>query len=147
MSDACKHIQEVSAYYDGELPLEGRARLEAHLNRCPACALELERLRSISRLLAEHGSPQMPAAALDRLHAGLPGIRDRAVLRMARMLTAAAAAILVVCGGWLWSGAGTTSAEAPAAWERVAMMLQVDSEPQQIAQWISEDLLQEQSND
>jgi len=149
MSDICKHTREISAYHDGELPLEERARLDAHISRCPACALELERLRSISRLLMEHGSPEMPAIALNRLHAGLPGTRDSAIPRMARMLTAAAAAVLVVCGAWLWSGAGANGSDEFPSWERVAVTLQVDpaNEPQQIAQWISENLLLEQDND
>jgi len=150
MPDTCKHTREISAYHDGELPLDERARLHAHVGRCPACALELQRLQAISRLLMEGGSTQMPADALSRLHGNLPGTRDRAIIRMARMLTAAAAAVLVVCGAWLWSGAGANGSEEYPSWERAAAIVlggEAANEPQQIAQWISEDLLLEQDND
>ncbi len=44
------HVEdELIAYLDGELDAADRARVEAHLARCPACAAALEELRVLSR--------------------------------------------------------------------------------------------------
>ena len=44
------HVEdELIAYLDGELDAKERARVEAHLARCPACAAALEELRVLSR--------------------------------------------------------------------------------------------------
>jgi len=40
---------ELVAYLDGELDTADRARVEAHLAHCPACAAALEELRALSR--------------------------------------------------------------------------------------------------
>ncbi|MFN2109753.1 MAG: anti-sigma factor family protein, partial [Anaerolineae bacterium] len=45
-----RHIEdELVAYLDRELDAVERARVEAHLARCPACAAALEELRVLSR--------------------------------------------------------------------------------------------------
>jgi hypothetical protein len=43
------HVEaELVAYLDGELNATDRARVEAHLARCPACAVALEELRALA---------------------------------------------------------------------------------------------------
>ena len=152
MLHVCKHTRQVSAYYDGELPPEERSLLEAHIAQCTTCSRELAQLRSLSRILAGAKMPDLPAAALERLYGGAVAAREHTVLRMAKMLTAAAAAIIVVCAGWLWDGSGEPETQplAVSPWERAAVTLRDDTssgEPQQIAQWIVEGLSLENGHD
>lgn len=64
--------QYLSAYYDGELHGETRARVQAHLMECEACTAELESFASLSALLQEapgimpEASPQGTAVQVDR---------------------------------------------------------------------------------
>jgi anti-sigma factor RsiW len=121
---SCKNIPKISAYYDGELsPGEARA-LAQHIRQCPPCWRELQRLRALSNWLSSVPVPEIPAAALDRLRHSVQPRRDRAVLRMAKALTAAAAAVLIVCSVLLWQGLDARAApvQTPAEWERAAVM-------------------------
>lgn len=150
--DTCDRTRQVSAYHDGELPLEERRALEAHLAHCPVCIEELQQLRGISRFLAGARVPDAPAELLQRLH-DTPRVRERVVIRMAEVLMAAAAVILVVCAAWTFAGFGLgaprTTVAAP--WEETALTLgdTSTSEPQEVAQaqWIVEDLSSEKGHD
>ena len=149
--DTCERTRQVSAYHDGELPLEERRALEAHLSHCPVCAEELQQLRGISRFLAGARLPDAPAELLQRLH-DAPRVRERVVTRMAEVLMAAAAVVLVVCAGWIFAtlseGGATTAASD--SWEVTAITLNADttsSETQDVAQWIVDDLSSENGHD
>ena len=48
----CERAQRLSAYHDGEVSEAERVSLEAHLQGCPACAAERNRLRRLSDLLS-----------------------------------------------------------------------------------------------
>lgn len=151
--DSCEQTRQVNAYHDGELSPEDARPFEAHLAQCAACARELERLRGVSRFLAGARMPGVPAEVIERLHENLAVVRERVVVRMAEMLTAAAALVLITCAAWVWHGLGETESQAAAAvsaWERVAVTLRVEtsvSEPQQVAQWIVQDLSRENGHD
>ena len=122
--DSCENIQRIGAYHDGEMSAAEAEALEAHLSHCLACRKELDRLRAMSRWLSSAGGAEVSDAALARLRRSLQPGRDRAGLRMAKALTAAAAAVLIVCSALLWqrSQAAPASAGPPAPWERRAVM-------------------------
>jgi anti-sigma factor RsiW len=86
----------LDAYHDGELDARQRLRFEEHLQACPSCAADLAQLRLLSRLLQQSPLPQIPLAALTRLHDMSAILRQRGTLRIAEWLTAAAAAVLVL---------------------------------------------------
>jgi anti-sigma factor RsiW len=55
-------IESLSAYHDGELSSARRQQVEKHLQDCPACRTELEKLASLSALLQAEPLPaQTPA--------------------------------------------------------------------------------------
>jgi len=120
----CHNIRRINAYHDGELaPTEAR-QVQQHLLQCPACRQELERLRALSHWLTAAPTPEVAPAAMDRLRHSVGPRRDRLVLRTAGVLTAVAAAVLIVCSALLWQArqAGPDVAGVPAEWETAAVM-------------------------
>jgi len=141
----CNHIKDVGPYHDGELSPEARRRVEAHLERCEICAAELEQLRGISRLIGNAVVPTLSGAARRRLYAPANRMPQRSMLKFARQLTAAAAAVLIICSGVAGIGFGTreASAEMPSSWELAAIkpdLESAESETQQFVNWIVVDL-------
>jgi len=63
-SQANNHLTDdlLSAYLDGEVTSRERARAEAHLAECPACAGELRALQATVSLLREMPSAPLPRA-------------------------------------------------------------------------------------
>ncbi len=122
---SCENQRRISAYHDGELPPAEAAELERHLVRCDACAEELRKLCAMSHLLSSAiDVRQVPAEAMDRWRGSLRPGRDRVILRMTEMLSAAAAAVLLVCMTMLWqqwSAAPAGPARQQSAWEAVAV--------------------------
>lgn len=54
MHMSCKEIEEcLSSYLDGEISPEGKARVEQHVARCPACSSLLQEWQSQAMLLQE----------------------------------------------------------------------------------------------
>jgi anti-sigma factor RsiW len=120
----CEDIQPISAYHDGELPPADAQAVARHIAQCPSCRTELERLQAISKWLSAAPQPAIPPAAVDRLRRSVRPRRDRLVLRTTKALTAAAAAVLLVCAGALWRGrqAGAGPIQRRADWETAAVM-------------------------
>jgi anti-sigma factor RsiW len=57
----CRAVREnISRYFDGELPLSESGQLEAHLKQCRACARELAELRGVEALLRTIAVPPPP---------------------------------------------------------------------------------------
>lgn len=139
MIESCPNILEVNRYHDGEVAAERRGAVEGHLAECAACAAELQALRGMSRAFASSGRAEMSGSFLVRMRQTLSLGRERemrSVLRLAEMLTAMAAAILVVAVVGL-KRAGAVEPR-PAAWEQAATTLQVDAprqDPTQLAYW------------
>jgi len=119
---SCENQRKLSAYHDGELSAALAAEMEKHLLQCPSCREELRRLRAMSVLLASAIDEQAPPEATARWKRSVRPARDRAVLRMTGMLSAAAAAILLVCSTMLWQQSGKPTGLPPraATWESVA---------------------------
>jgi hypothetical protein len=82
---------EIEDWVDGRLAAAGRARLDAHLGGCPACALEASDLAAVRAALAADGVLREPAAAT-----AAPGLPPRVPMRpWAAWLAGAAAAVVV----------------------------------------------------
>ena len=151
---SCEHNGKISAYHDGELPMEECRDLEEHIRSCPACAQELEQLGSVSRLFAAAEMPEMPSDVVERLHSRIGSVREVLVLRMAERLMTAAATLLVVCTVWLWQTGkvqdfGTERLE---DWEIAAVSARADapaeaSAEEMLAQWMASDLARENGSD
>ncbi|MHC4198802.1 MAG: anti-sigma factor family protein, partial [Planctomycetota bacterium] len=108
----CDRIREdLGAYLDNELDSARRSELDGHLVSCQACAVELERLRKLSRLVAGVPRATAPAGLAARIVSSAPVSAARAepdvpaareprprVLRLSRWTggLAAVAAVLLV---------------------------------------------------
>ncbi len=56
----CPKEHDLSAYYDGELPLERKAFIEKHLVGCLSCSRKLQQIASQSAILREDKLPPFP---------------------------------------------------------------------------------------
>ncbi|MDR3640387.1 MAG: zf-HC2 domain-containing protein [Humidesulfovibrio sp.] len=93
-----------SALQDKELPKDRQLLLEAHLEYCPACRAEYDRLEAVWEALGELPAPFAPAAfagqVLERLEA------DRHCLNVLRLLPRFAPSVAVL-GAMLLLGLAT----------------------------------------
>ena len=93
-------IEQLSALIDGELSLNAREAVTAHLRECPACAAQQEELVEVAAALAtvqaEHWSTTMTAEAL-RVAAVKP--RERLEPVRSKDWSLAIAAALALVGG------------------------------------------------
>ena len=141
----CEHAQLVSAYHDGELASALRAEFEEHLGQCASCAAELAYLRELSRLLGRLAEPKISSHALHRLHRGADDASEVGIWRMARMVSAVAAAILLVCSVWVWLlSTATAEAGGLSPWERSALQQEefpaAENGGEQLTMWMIEGL-------
>jgi anti-sigma factor RsiW len=144
----CEHSGRLGAYHDGELDAATRSMLEQHLSECVDCAAELARIRHLSRLLGGIARLELSAEALQRLHEAADAASSGPIRRLAAVLTAAAAAILVVCGARLWSlSTRAASGDPMPTWEVSMMQRPAESSggnwEDQIAAWVVQDLSRE----
>lgn len=98
--------ESLGAYMDGELPGEIRATIEAHLARCPVCALDLDVMNSVAELLAEPSAIQVPSQLwdsierrLDRPVQGEPQTKGR-IPMVRRFVLAASILSAIGLGTW-----------------------------------------------
>jgi anti-sigma factor RsiW len=69
MRIACKHVWEhISAYIDGEVDAELRARIDQHLETCEICSAVLDSTRNVVVLVADDRVFELPAGYSKRLH-------------------------------------------------------------------------------
>jgi anti-sigma factor RsiW len=131
----CKYRERLSAFHDGELPEAAARELERHVAECAACAAELAEMRELSRSFADLGREDMTPSGLARAHQAADAAADdlaSPVLRVAALLTAVAASVLLIGSAWL-SEVPTGGPRPPQLlavmpapapeWERVAMTL------------------------
>jgi anti-sigma factor RsiW len=143
---SCNTSAQIQAFYDGELPADAAASVEAHLRECAECAALLADLRSMSNLLATVPLTEMRSGAANRMYGAWRATSDRGVLRIASWLTAAAAVVLA--GTVLtWPGQqNIQTARGPDALETLATVAPAEghedgrSEVVVLAQWIADDL-------
>ena len=88
MSRTCRISRYLTAYVDGELSPRRRAKVEKHLERCRACAAELDSILASDRILKKARPPAVSEArwnTFDReLSAALDGV-DRESRRSNRV--------------------------------------------------------------
>jgi len=143
----CSYSEQVSAYHDGELDAASGAVIERHLDSCPPCADRLAELRGMSRLFAATTLPHLSQIGMHRLHSRLDALIDGGLVRLARVMTGIAAAVLLVGSLWLIRSQPAPVASNPArASSVVAMVLQTEESIQQPAveagpnDWIVQEL-------
>jgi anti-sigma factor RsiW len=140
----CDKITQMHRLHDGEISPAGRPALEAHAASCSECRRLLADLRGITRLISEAPSNPMPHGMIDRVATCVPRSEDRAIMRIASGLTAAAAAILLAVV-LTWPADGTDGSGQPAIWQSLAVTPSVenygsDTEMLVLAQWMADDL-------
>jgi anti-sigma factor RsiW len=146
----CDQTQYLDAYADGELPPDQRVRIEQHLASCGVCARELARLRKLSAIMAAY-RPTLSADALERFHNAIGESWDVGVLRIARRISAVAAAVVLAGSLYLTFFEAEQAAAVP-VWEQAAVSVQPQPDAQlagasaggeqqvQLAEWIVSDL-------
>jgi anti-sigma factor RsiW len=121
----CTISQQLGLYLDGELDARGRATVERHLQECAPCRAELADLSAISRLIAQAPQPRLSQISLHRLHARTDAVMEEGLVRLARIMQAVAASVLIAGSAWLMRAAPVTQTPAqasvatviPAAWD------------------------------
>jgi len=119
----CERTKQIGAYHDDELPAAEAESLARHVEQCSECRTELERLRAISRWLGAAAEAEAPPDVLSRIRQRIRPRRDRIVFRIAASMTAAAAAVLIVCSALLWQRwqAAETTTPFDATWATLAV--------------------------
>ena len=89
--------EDISAFLDGEIDPEGRARVEGHLASCKECVSYIERVRKSAAQFKKHGVEDVPAGLLGRALRGASGNKKvRSWVRRFEWAVALAAVIAVV---------------------------------------------------
>jgi len=151
---ACIYSYKLNAYYDNELSHEEHRKLEQHIRGCPYCSRDLEQLQRLSGLISSVSIPDIPDDMAKRLHQSLDSLREKALLRMASMLSSVALVLLVVSSILVLRIAvkGQVATASDPEWEKTAVTLQFDAPatetPElQFAQWLIADLSKENGNE
>lgn len=94
----CQDVPELlSASLDGELTANEQAKLDAHLNTCPACRALYE---DLAGLRAADWEPEVPPELTERILANLPAQHTGKVIYWKRWGAMAAAIVLVALAAW-----------------------------------------------
>jgi len=119
----CELAADVGAFYDGEMDAARREAFARHLEACGSCREELEKIEGLATFLAE-GKPQgerLSQMAAYRIENNVRGAMrgDVMVVRLGRVLSAAAACIVVVGSIQLARSAAAPAAETLPPWAEV----------------------------
>jgi anti-sigma factor (TIGR02949 family) len=99
-------LEILEAYLDGDLPSAEASRVREHLERCPACAAELELAGRIQRELRSLPELDCPPELVERIHEAGRGevvpFRPREPVLGWRLAAAAALLALAIGGGALF---------------------------------------------
>ncbi|MEI6232777.1 MAG: zf-HC2 domain-containing protein [Planctomycetota bacterium] len=90
----CEWTNKLHAFHDGELAASECERVATHAAGCAVCALELDRLSRTARFLKAASIPAMRPMATLRFRERIAADNTA---RLARWLTAAAAAVILGC--------------------------------------------------
>lgn len=124
----CDQASRLSAYYDGEMDAGDRGRFERHLGQCPECAAQFQRMAQLSELLSPLAQAPMTPLAMARLHRNIDLTIGDPLRRVAKVVAAIAAVILISCSFGLVNLSNAADSGPVAVWESQAMNLQ-SSEP------------------
>ena len=104
-------IEMISAYMDGRLEAEDRARVHEHLRDCAACQTTLADFRALAAAARREEAPPVPSDLVERIGRRInaePAARSVHRWRLvtgARLPLATAAAVLVLSSLWIvWRG-------------------------------------------
>lgn len=100
----CEHNRDLCAWHDGQLGGADRERFAEHLAGCPTCQAELRELQRLSRLVRSGQRMAIPLGLIARVHERVNTLGERSILRIAELLTAAAAIILATGLAFLAEG-------------------------------------------
>ena len=71
---SCEHVwREISAYIDGDIPEELRARMDAHFKTCAHCTAILDGTKNVVKLVADGAEFEVPEGFGRRLFNKLTG--------------------------------------------------------------------------
>lgn len=121
--------ESLGAYLDGELLVEARATIDEHLAGCPACASELEIMRSVTASLSESTAVQVPTQLWGEIERRLDGPVQREstprnrFLGVRRYALAASVLIAVGLGAWAFLSLGGDASVARASTVDFSMLL------------------------
>jgi hypothetical protein len=130
----CQFKSRLSAYHDAELSAAEIEAVNEHLPTCETCLAELATMRDVSSALGSYQAEEISQIELARLHRAIDRVDDRGLLRLAGMLSAVAASVLIICMAWMsqstspndgWSQGSTQKPIAD--WEKLAMGGQIES--------------------
>jgi len=127
---SCQTFREklIDLVYD-ELPADERPAVEQHLAGCPGCRAELEALRFARGALADALADEPPAA----LRLPSVPVRGPRTIRWLPAFAAAAAAVLIAVGVWVFHDSGTVPVFAesgPPVIEKRGVSLTILSRPE-----------------
>jgi len=112
----CQMSEKVNLYHDGELDAAERSLVEQHLQTCADCRAELAQLSAISQSFQSAPAPKLSQFSMHRLHAMADRWMEDDLVRVARVLRAVAACVLVAGSAWL-IGTSPAATNAPIASE------------------------------
>ncbi len=144
--NTCGFGQKVSAYADGELPIEAVREVEEHLKACALCREELEEYRKLHGELLGSKWPEMTQMGLARVkntieREAVMGLRR---IRRVAMGLASMAACLALVTTVLGDRQEPSAAAGSAAWERLAVAptraADENTDELAVAQWVVADL-------
>jgi mycothiol system anti-sigma-R factor len=96
----CRELEPfVYPYLDGELELEERVEIEAHLASCPECARRVEEERALKNVVRLGGQTRAPGHLRDVIAQGLHETHRRERALRWLKISAAAAVVISVSGG------------------------------------------------
>ena len=123
----CQFKSRLSAYHDAELDAAEIEAVNEHLPTCETCLAELATMREVAAALAAYQPEEISQIELARLHRAIDRVDDRGLLRLAGMLSAVAASVLIICMAWMSQSpasapiAQRSDPQRVPAWENLAM--------------------------
>jgi anti-sigma factor RsiW len=123
----CQFKSRLSAYHDAELSAAETEAVNEHLPTCETCSSELGTIREVSAALSTYEPETISQIELARLHRAIDRVDDRGLIRLAGMLSAVAASVLIICMAWMsQSSLPATIVQHPdalrvPAWEKLAL--------------------------
>jgi anti-sigma factor RsiW len=97
----CPFNSRVMAYHDGELSPSEAEAMRVHLTQCDACIEALRQHEAMSTLFIEQ-QPALPSQiSMHRLHRSVDRVASEGIVRIAHILQAIAAVLLVISSVWL----------------------------------------------
>jgi anti-sigma factor RsiW len=99
--DPCPSEQELSRYYDGQLPYDRRDQIASHLAQCAACRELVAHWTTISRVFREAPHQRLSAIATARVYRRMDEVLERGLVRLAWVVSGLAASVLLAGSMWL----------------------------------------------